>query len=63
MSRFEEAKESPMVMAIMIAFCIAAYLEKLGIHEFSDDGLKKFMSEISTDIEEWLEEESEVRNE
>lgn len=29
------------------------------IHEFSDDELKQFMSEISTDIEKWLEEESE----
>ena len=59
MTRFEEASLSVMNMSIMVAFCIAAYLEKLGIHTFSDDELKQFMYEISTDIEEWLKAESE----
>lgn len=54
MTRFEMAALSPMSMSIMVAFCIAAYLEQSGIKTFSDDELKEFMSEISTDIEEWL---------
>lgn len=54
MTRFEEASQSPMLMSVCVAFCIAGYLEQSGIHEFSDDELKKFMSEISTDIEKWL---------
>lgn len=28
MTRFEEAKQSEFDMALMVAFCIAAYLEK-----------------------------------
>lgn len=59
MTRFEEAAQSPMFMSLYVSFCIAGYLEQSGIHEFSDDELKQFMSEISTDIEKWLEEESE----
>lgn len=54
MTRFDEASLNPMNMSIMVAFCIAGYLEQSGIKEFSDDELKEFMSEISTDIEEWL---------
>ena len=54
MTRFDEAALNPMNMSIMVAFCIAAYLEQLGINHFSDDELKKFMSEVGTDIEEWL---------
>lgn len=59
MTRFDEAALSPMNMSIMVAFCIAGYLEQSGIKTFSDDELKEFMSEIGTDIEEWLNEESE----
>lgn len=59
MTRFEEAAQSPMIMSVCVSFCIAGYLEQSGIYKFSDDELKKFMSEISTDIEKWLEEESE----
>ena len=58
MTRFDEASLNPMNMSVMVAFCIAGYLEQSGIHEFSDDELKKFMSEISTDIEEWLKGEA-----
>jgi len=57
MTRFEESAQSPMNMAICVSFCIAGYLEQLGIYEFSDDELKQFMSETSTDIEKWLKEE------
>lgn len=54
MTRFEEASLNSMNMSIMVAFCIAGYLEKAGIHTFTDDELKQFMSEISEDIEVWL---------
>jgi len=57
MSRFEEAKESPAKMAVMVSFCIAAYLEQSQITFFTNDALKEFMEEISEDIMEWLEEE------
>lgn len=59
MTRFEEAAQSPMIMSLCVSFCIAGYLEQSGIHKFSDDELEKFMSVTSTDIEKWLEEESE----
>jgi len=58
MTRFEEASLNEMNMSIMVAFCIAAYLEQLGIHTFSDEELKRFMSETGADIEEWLKEEA-----
>jgi len=59
MSRFEEAKESPMAMAVMVAFCIAAYLEPLKIKPFTDEELKEFMEDTSEDIMEWLMQECE----
>ena len=59
MTRFEEAAQSPSDMAICIAFCIAGYLDESGIHDFSDNNeLIQFMTETSTDIEEWLNEEA-----
>lgn len=61
MTRFEEAAQSPMIMSVYVSFCIAGYLEQSGIHKFSDDELMKFMSEISTDIGKWLEEENEEK--
>ena len=57
MTRFEESCKSPMFMAITISFCIAAYVEKLGIVKFEDEELKHFMDVTSTDIEKWLNEE------
>lgn len=54
MTRFDEASLNPMNMSIMVAFCIAGYLEQSGIKVFSDDELKEFMAEVSADIEEWL---------
>lgn len=59
MSRFEEAKESPMAMATMVAFCIAAYLEQSEIQFFTDEALKEFMEDTSEDIMEWLVQEAE----
>ena len=62
MTRFEEAIQSSSDMAVCIAFCIAAYLEGSGIRVFSDkDELIQFMTETSTDIEEWLTEEREKK--
>ena len=59
MNRFEEAKESPMAMAVMVSFCIAAYLEQSEIHVFTDEDLKKkFMEDLSEDIVEWLIQEA-----
>ena len=63
MTRFEEAAQSSTDMAICIAFCIAGYLDESGIHDFSDNNeLIQFMTETSTDIEEWLNEESEEKD-
>ena len=59
MTRFEEATQSPYDMAACIAFCIAGYLEGSGYQEFEDSNeLIQFMTETSTDIVEWLNQES-----
>lgn len=58
MTRFDEAALNPMNMSIMVAFCIAAYLEQSGIRTFTDDELKKFLTKIVIDIEEWLKGEA-----
>lgn len=63
MTRFEEAALNEMNMSIMVAFCIAGYLESSNVCKFSDDELKTFISETSEDIEMWLKEESEGKNE
>lgn len=62
MTRFEEAALNEMNMSIMVAFCIAGYLEASNVCKFTDDELKTFISETSEDIEKWLKEESEARN-
>lgn len=62
MTRYDEAAQNSMNMSIMVALCIASYLEQSGIHEFSKDELKQFMLETSSDIDLWLKGESEVRN-
>ncbi len=60
MTRFEEAAQSPSDMAVCIAFCVAAYLEEAGFHDFAGNNeWIQFMTETSTDIEEWLKKESE----
>ena len=58
MTRFEEACQSEYMMGVMVSFCIAAYLDKCGIHKFDDEELKEFMRTTAEDIEEWLEQES-----
>lgn len=59
MTRFEEAALNEMNMSVMVAFCIAGYLERSNVCKFSDDDLKTFIFETSEDIEKWLMEESE----
>lgn len=59
MSRFEEVKENPMAMAVMVAFCIAAYLEQSEIQFFTNAARKEFMENTSEDIMEWLMQEDE----
>lgn len=58
MTRFEEARESVMSMSVMVAFCIATYLEANGTVKFSDEELKEFMDVTSDDIAIWLKEET-----
>ena len=60
MTRFEESCKDPMFMAITISFCIAAYVEKIGVVKFEPDELKHFMSVTSEDIEKWLKEEANI---
>ena len=59
MTRFEEAAQSPMHMSLMVAFCIAGYLEQSNIQFFTNEALRGFMESIGSDIEKWLEGESE----
>ena len=54
MTRYEEAAQSPMDMSIMVAFCIAGYLEQNEIQFFTDNALKEFLSITSEDIMKWL---------
>ena len=54
MTRFEEAAQSPMEMSIMVAFCIAGYLEQNEIQFFTKNALKEFLSITAEDIMEWL---------
>ena len=60
MTRFEESCKNSMFMAITISYCIATYVEKIGIVKFDDDELKHFMEVTSEDIEKWLLEESNI---
>ena len=57
MTRFEDAAQSPTNMSVVVAFCIAGYLEAIGIQKFSDKELIEFMQITSDDIEKWLKEE------
>ena len=57
MTRFEEAKQSEFDMALMVAFCIAGYLEQYDNFKFPDDELKTFLERTYPDIEKWLMEE------
>ena len=51
MTFFEQAKQSELDMAIIIAFCIAAYVEK------EDEAIQKLMKSTVNDIEDWLKQE------
>ena len=57
MTRFERACESEYMMGVTVSFCIAAYFEQNGIHQFSDEELKEFMGTTSEDIAKWLKDE------
>lgn len=59
MTRFEFAKQDAFNMSIIIAFCIAGFLEQAGIDSFTNDELKDFMNEQADIIEEWLNGEHE----
>lgn len=54
MTRFEEACQSEYMMGVTVSFCIAAYLERIGVYKFNDEELKEFMHTTAEDIEEWL---------
>lgn len=58
MTRYEDARESPQNMSVMVAFCIAGYLSAMGYKELDEEAnLRKFLSETSEDIEKWLKED------
>lgn len=61
MTRFEEASMNSLNMSVMVAFCIAGYLEQIDVIHFSTDELTQFLHETSTDIEKWLKEESQTQ--
>ena len=52
MTFFEQAKQSELDMAIIIAFCIAAYVER------DDEDIQRLMKNIVDDIELWLKQEA-----
>ena len=58
MTRFEEACERPFQMAVMVCFCIAAYIEQNSGIEISKKELKNFIEKNYEVVEEWLMEES-----
>lgn len=57
MTRFDVARENEQEMAIMVSFCIAAYLEQYRSVKFSHDELIEFMKSTSEDVEIWLKQE------
>ena len=58
MTRFEEACECPFQMAIMVCFCIAAYIEQSSGSEISKKELSNFIEKNYEGVEEWLMEKS-----
>lgn len=58
MTRFEEACECPFHMAVMVCFCIAAYIEQNSGIEIFKKELRNFIEKNYEVIEEWLMEES-----
>lgn len=61
MTRFEEAAQSSWQMGIVVAFCIAGYLEAIEVKKFDHDELAEFMQKVGEDVEEWLNEESQTQ--
>lgn len=59
MTRFERACQSEFMMSDIISFCIAAYIEQIGVHEFDEKELKHFINETGESIQKWLMEEEE----
>lgn len=57
MTRFDVARENEQEMAIMVSFCIAAYMEQYRSIKFSHDELIEFMTYVSKDVEIWLKQE------
>ena len=58
MTRFEEACECPFQMAVMVCFCIAAYIEQSSGIEISKKELGNFIEKNYEVVEEWLMEKS-----
>ena len=56
MTRYEDARESPQNMSVMVAFCIAAYLIAVGYKEL-EANMRKFILETSEEFEKWLKED------
>lgn len=58
MTRYEDARESPQNMSVMVAFCIAAYLIAVGYKELEEEAnMRKFILETSEEFEKWLKED------
>ena len=58
MNIYESASKSPQSMAVMVAYCIAFYLEQHKIVSFTTEEMKQFIDDISEDIEVFLVKES-----
>ena len=62
MTRFEEACECPFQMAVMVCFCIAAYIEQSSETKMSKEELRNFIEKNYEVVEEWLMEESKIND-
>ena len=62
MTRFEEACECPLQMALKVCLCIAAYIEQNSGIEISKKELRNFIEKNYEVIEEWLMEESKTND-
>ena len=54
MTLFENACQSPTEMALTISFCMAEFIEQMGIVDFFTYERKQFMAEVAQVIELWL---------
>ena len=67
MTHFEVARKSVMNMSLVTAFCIAAYMDRvgneLGREVFEDDDVfRAFMNKTSDDIAIWLKQEDKEKD-